>query len=96
MYDVPPNFLHREMTSLDKTVFGKQGLFTQTLRGRPDWGKHIATLRWTVLDASDQYWGSLERKFDADGAIIDDDDVDDSDEEQQAVYAPEDGTTAEV
>jgi hypothetical protein len=96
MYNVPHSFLEREITSFDKFIFAKQNKFIQTLQGRQDWGKHIRTLRWTVLDASGHYWGSLEKVFGADGAIIDDDAIDDSDGEQRAVYAPEDGKKAEV
>jgi hypothetical protein len=96
MYNVPHSFLDREITSFDKLRFAKQSKFIQTLQGRQDLGKHIRTLQWTVLDASGQYWGSLEKGFDTDGVIIDDDAIDDSDEEQRAMYAPEDGKKAEV
>jgi hypothetical protein len=92
MYNVPPSFLQRDMMSMDKTIFRKQSNFIRTIQGRPEWGKYIRTLRWTVLDASDQQWGSREVLFDGDGdgAIINNDDDDDGEEEQRPVYAPED------
>jgi hypothetical protein len=91
IYTVPPSFTHREMMALDKAVFRKQSNFIRTIQGRPHWGKYIRTLHWTVLDASDQYWGSRENILDDHGAIVNNDDEDNSDEEERPIYAPEDG-----
>jgi hypothetical protein len=53
---LPPDFVAREWTPLDYVTFRKQQLLIQTILQKPDLGKYVRELCWTVLDTNSHSW----------------------------------------
>lgn len=99
---VPRDITKRQATKLDKKVFHKQKLFIQTMQRSPELGRHVRELHWTVLDASDQFWGALENEEQGPSYVLGENDTwkmhgdterqsFSQDKPPKVVYAPEDG-----
>jgi hypothetical protein len=86
---VPPDFVAREWTDLDKTIFLRQGMLLRTFADDQEFGKHVKTLCWTVLDTSDMIWGQA--------SYVDSELDEASDGSREAsLYTPEDGESCEA
>jgi hypothetical protein len=55
---VPSGFTDtaREWTLLDHDIFSKQKLFMRTIVEKPEYGKYVHELTWTVLDTKSHTW----------------------------------------
>jgi hypothetical protein len=81
---VPPDFIAREWTELDKTIFDRQSLLLRTFAANAAFGKHVRTLCWTILDTSGTQWGEeVSVNSDYESSV--------DEHEEPAVYVPEDG-----
>lgn len=80
---VPPHFVSREVTDLDKKVFQKQRMFIETLNEVPAYGEHVRKLQWTILTDYDQSDESEESGL-----------LDGESDEEESVFVPEDGKSS--
>jgi hypothetical protein len=81
---VPADFVARELTELDKTIFERQRMLLKTFAANQTFAKHVKTLRWTVLDTSNLLWG---HEIPVDSDVESEPGAD----EEPTIYAPEDG-----
>lgn len=81
---VPLNFIERQWTDLDREIRERQDLFIRTILDKPDIGKKVRHLKWTVLPSADDLWPDEVMMDRYDEAFL-------RDEEVLAVYPPEDG-----
>ncbi|KAF2472358.1 uncharacterized protein BDR25DRAFT_13680 [Lindgomyces ingoldianus] len=54
---VPPDFVEKERPRFEIEMFERQRLFIRTIIERPEYGKNVRKLFWTVMDSHDS-WGS--------------------------------------
>ena len=68
----------------DRIILRKQLQLTSLIRRRPEFGKHVQELCWTIGDVAGNNWGSPEQPMTSAHEMVD--------EIASSIYEPEDGT----